>query len=69
MTIKELQKIHETMFELYEFASANSLADESGIADDMNKLYQDSMRIIENEKYKLYLRNAKVKAVRNLKVK
>lgn len=61
MTLKELQKIQETMYELCRFVEANSLR------SDLVDLYKDSNKIIEDEKYRIHLRNAKTKASRKMK--
>lgn len=50
-----------------DFIEANSGADESGIGEELSKQYDVSMRIINDEKYKIRLRNAVAKRIRNLK--
>jgi hypothetical protein len=67
MKLKDLRTIANTLQSLNDFASSNSDADESGIAEEMREQYSEAMRLIDEEKYKIYLRNAKAKIKRECK--
>jgi len=67
MKLKDLQTIANTLRNLGDFASTNSDGDESGIAQEMDLDYNKAMQLIDEEKYKIYLRNAKSKIKRERK--
>ena len=67
MKLKDLRKINETLQSLSDFAESNSDADESGIAEEMAIAYNECIKLIDEEKYKIYLRNAKAKNKRKTK--
>ena len=64
MKLKDLKYLSDTLNSLGDFVESNSGGDESGIADEMSEQYNSSIKIIENEKYRNYLRNEKVKLKR-----
>ena len=67
MKLKDLQTIAEALHSLGDFAESNTGGDESGIADEMAEQYNTSIKLIEADKYKIYLRNAKAKIKRECK--
>tara|TARA_R110002167_G_scaffold341787_1_gene550317 strand:- start:13 stop:216 length:204 start_codon:yes stop_codon:yes gene_type:complete len=58
MKLKDLQKISDALHSLGDFAESNSGSDETGIASEMSEMFNEAMKIIDDEKYKNYLRNA-----------
>lgn len=64
MNLRDLQIISEALLSLSDFAESNSDGDESGIAEEMAKHYNKAIKIVDHEKYKIYLRNAKAKIKR-----
>lgn len=67
MKLKDLRAIADALQSLGDFATSNSDADESGIADEMGEKYNEAMRLIDEEKYRIFLRNAKAKIKRERK--
>lgn len=67
MKLKDLRTIAGALQSLGDFAISNSDADESGIADEMGEQYNEAMRLIDEEKYRIFLRNAKAKIKRERK--
>ena len=64
MKLKDLQTIKEALVDLYDFAASNCDGDESGIYEEMSERFSNASDIIEAEKFKNYLRNAKAKIKR-----
>lgn len=69
MTLNDLQAIYVTLLDFSDFVSANSNGEESGISEELDVQYSQAMEIIKQERYKLYLRNAKQKTRRKLVTK
>lgn len=67
MKIKDINKIYDTLNDLYDFMSTNTDSDTSGIREEMTAKVVEAERILKNERYKLYLRNAKAKIKRERK--
>jgi hypothetical protein len=67
MKLKDLDKIANALHSLGDFAEANSGGDESGIGNEMAEQYNECIKLIDAEKYRIYLRNAKAKIKRERK--
>lgn len=67
MTLKELQKVREALIDLYDFMLENTDLDESGIRQENATSYYEALKILQQEQYKLFLRNAKARLRRKTK--
>ncbi len=67
MNLKDLKILRQALVELYDFATSNCDGDESGIYEEMSKSFAEASNIIQHEKYKIYLKNAKAKVKRKRK--
>ena len=67
MKLKDLHKLKEAIVDLQDFVEGNCDADESGIYERMTEQCSIAKNIIEDEKYKIYLKNAIARNKRKLK--
>ena len=67
MKIKDINKIYNTLNDLYDFMSTNTDSDTSGVREEMTAKVIEAESILKNERSRLYLRNAKAKIKRERK--
>lgn len=66
MTLDALHKIRSTLIAYGDFASHNGDGDESGIMEEMNKSYSESMEFIHKEIERIIHKNALARAKRKV---
>ena len=67
MKMKDINKIYDTLNNLYDFMSTNTDSDTSGVREEMTAKVIEAESILKNERSRLYLRNAKAKIKRERK--
>ncbi len=69
MKLTELRKVNDLLIDFWDFFYSNSDSDETGLVEEYSTKYEMVKKIIDNEFYKIHLRNAKKKIKRDRKNK
>lgn len=67
MKLSDLRKISDLLHHFNDFFTTNSDGDETGLSEETEEMYLEVKEIINNEFYKIHLRNELAKVKRKYK--